>query len=120
MEFTYENTYDIYSKFDLQKHKQTYINYLEVIVLSDGSVEYAVPSHQEKLISILSHKWKCSRAEALAKCPQSMYGDFETWLLSNTDCIAVWSCGYRGEPNEAQRETLAQFVANDIMNNRII
>ena len=45
--------YDIYCAFDLEKHKQTYVQYLEVVILEDGTVEYAVPSHQEKLIACL-------------------------------------------------------------------
>lgn len=45
--------YDIYCAFDLEKHKQTYVQYLEVVILEDGTVEYAVPSHQEKLIALL-------------------------------------------------------------------
>lgn len=44
--------YDIYCAFDLEKHKQTYVQYLEVVILEDGTVEYAVPSHQEKLIAL--------------------------------------------------------------------
>lgn len=36
--------YDIYCAFDLEKHKQTYVQYLEVVILEDGTVEYAVPS----------------------------------------------------------------------------
>ena len=46
--------YDIYCAFDLEKHKQTYVQYLEVVILEDGTVEYAVPSHQEKLIALRS------------------------------------------------------------------
>lgn len=45
--------YDIYCAFDLEKHKQTYVQYLEVVILEDGTVEYAVPSHQEKLIALM-------------------------------------------------------------------
>ena len=40
--------YDIYCDFDIEKHKQTYINYLEVMILRDGTIVYAVPSHQMK------------------------------------------------------------------------
>lgn len=43
-----QEKYSVYSSFDLQKHKQTYTNYLEVIITPDGTVEYAVPSHSEK------------------------------------------------------------------------
>ena len=45
--------YDLHSPFDLQKHMETYINYLEVVIFPDGHIEYAVPSHQEKLIRVL-------------------------------------------------------------------
>lgn len=48
--------YDIYCAFDLEKHKQTYVQYLEVVILEDGTVEYAVPSHQEKLIALACMK----------------------------------------------------------------
>lgn len=30
--------YDIYCAFDLEKHKQTYVQYLEVVILEDGTV----------------------------------------------------------------------------------
>lgn len=33
-----EQSYSVYSEFDLQKHKRTYINYLEVLILEDGTV----------------------------------------------------------------------------------
>lgn len=40
-----DEEYNLYSQFDVSKHKQTYTNYLEVIIDSDGNVMYAVPSH---------------------------------------------------------------------------
>lgn len=42
--------YDVYSKFDLEKHKKTFINYFETIINPDGTIEYAVPSHSEIVI----------------------------------------------------------------------
>lgn len=38
--------YTLYSKFDIDKHAETFINYLEVIIDENGVVHYAVPSHQ--------------------------------------------------------------------------
>ncbi len=59
--------YDIYCAFDLEQHKQTYVQYLEVVILEDGTVEYAVPSHQEKLIALSRQKsinnWPRSSSE---------------------------------------------------------
>ena len=31
--------YNLYCPFDIEKHKQTYINYLEVVILADGTIE---------------------------------------------------------------------------------
>ena len=60
--------YDIYCAFDLEKHKQTYVQYLEVVILEDGTVEYAVPSHQEKLIALACQKKGVSRQELNNLC----------------------------------------------------
>lgn len=38
--------------FDIETHKKTFIDYLEVIIRPDGTVEYAVPSHMYKLMSV--------------------------------------------------------------------
>ena len=35
--------------FNVKIHKETFINYLEVIINPDGVIEYAVPSHIEKV-----------------------------------------------------------------------
>ena len=35
--------YSVYSPFDIKKHQETFINYLEVLILEDGTVDYAVP-----------------------------------------------------------------------------
>ena len=37
--------YDLYQKFDYTKHKETFINYCEVIVDKEGHIYYATPSH---------------------------------------------------------------------------
>ena len=39
--------------FDYKTHRENFTNYLEVIIFKDGHIEYAVPSHQMKLIEIL-------------------------------------------------------------------
>lgn len=50
------NEYDIYCPFDAEKHKAKYINYLEILILENGKVVYAVPSHQEKAIALACEK----------------------------------------------------------------
>ena len=44
--------YNLQSEFDAEKHKEKYVNYLEVVIDENGTVMYAVPSHQEKVIEI--------------------------------------------------------------------
>lgn len=46
-------TYDVYSEFDIDKHANTFINYLEIVISPDGKCYYAVPSHTQYLENIL-------------------------------------------------------------------
>ena len=45
-----------FGSFDFEIHNKKFRYYCEVVVFPDGSIEYAVPSHQEKLISIYMNK----------------------------------------------------------------
>ena len=103
--------YDIYCAFDLEKHKQTYVQYLEVVILEDGTVEYAVPSHQEKLIALACQKKGVSRQELNDLCPREYYYDFLTWLCMQANAVAVWNndcCCGRGI-NRKQVATLRRL-----------
>ena len=103
--------YDIYCAFDLEKHKQTYVQYLEVVILEDGTVEYAVPSHQEKLIALACQKQGVSRQELSDLCPREYYYDFLTWLCMQANAVAVWNndcCCGRGI-NRKQVATLRRL-----------
>lgn len=42
----YETLHD---EFNIEKHNEIFIHYFEAIITHEGVVEYAVPSHQEKL-----------------------------------------------------------------------
>lgn len=48
--------YSVYSDLDMEQHKKTFINYLEVVIDENGKIMYAVPSHQEKLIKLACQK----------------------------------------------------------------
>ena len=85
--------YDLYSKFDIEKHKQTYVNYLEVMIFENGMVQYAVPSHQEFAITIACEKLHVSRQQLMDLCPPEYYGDFLYWLSSISGLMAVWNQG---------------------------
>lgn len=86
-----DEKYSVYSEFDIYKHKQTFINYLEVIIQSDGSVHYAVPSHQEFLINLAIKKLDVNRETLYSMCPKEYMFDVIIWLCSITQCISVWN-----------------------------
>lgn len=44
----------LHGPFDIETHKQTFVSYLEVVISPEGVVEYATPSHTDKLIEILA------------------------------------------------------------------
>ena len=85
--------YDLYCKFDIEKHKQTYIHYLEVVLFPDGHIEYAVPSHQEKLIQIACDKLEVSRETLFSMCPNDYFFDVLVWLCNITGCVSIWTNG---------------------------
>lgn len=102
--------YDVYCKFDIDKHKEKYIDYLEVIILEDGTIEYAVPSHQMKLLEIAIKKLGKTREEILDACPKERYGDFNEWLCEISDCLCVWHWFHMGKCNQAQYETMKKLT----------
>lgn len=40
----------LYMPFSYKVHSQVFINYCEVIIWPDGTIEYAIPSHSEKCL----------------------------------------------------------------------
>lgn len=88
------NQYGVHSKFDIESHKKKFIRYLEVLIDKDGKVMYAVPSHQEKAISLACDKLHISREELMLMCPREYYGDFLTWLCQITEVVFVWTDMY--------------------------
>lgn len=87
--------YDVYCDFDLEKHKENYVNYLEVMIDKDGTIMYAVPSHQEKAIAMACEAKNVNRAELEKMCPKEYYFDFLTWLLMQSGAMAVWNQYYQ-------------------------
>ena len=98
--------YDVYCDFDLEKHKETYINYLEVMIDKDGKIMYAVPSHQEKAIEMACESKGVDRAELSKMCPKEYYFDFLTWLLMQSGAMAVWNEYY-----QSYNVTRAQYAS---------
>lgn len=100
------DTYKIlHSPFDIETHKANFINYLELVILEDGTIEYAVPSHQRKLEQLVS-----------AECPVDMYGNYLEWLMEQSGAVCVWYDGYIGKPNARQKQSIIKLVRAGLMN----
>lgn len=100
--------YSIYSVFDIQQHKEKYVNYLEVVISPEGVVEYAVPSHSEILIRHCCEMKKISREQLYALVPREYYADMIGWLCKETGYVAVWNecCVSRGGISKRQKNKL--------------
>lgn len=85
------NGYSIYADFDIEQHKQTYTNYLEVLIDPDGRIVYAIPSHKEKATALACAKLGVTRRELEEMCPREYYGDYLNWLLQISGSISVWN-----------------------------
>ena len=104
--------YDVYSDFDIEKHKQTFIHYFETILLPDGTVKYAVPSHQMAVENYLA-KTLCKTKEQVWKmCPKSRYGDYAEWLCEKSGCIMMWEtfCISPPEITQAQKDKKNELI----------
>lgn len=96
----------LHGVFDIETHKKVFVDYLEIIIRVDGVIEYAVPSHQEKLIKIATEKLGITKSQLFDMCPTEYLFDVCKWLCIITDCVSVWNDFYKGDLNEAQREAL--------------
>ena len=86
------NKYDVlHSPFDAKAHKLCFNDYLEVMLAPDGTIHYAVPSHQEFLINKVCEIRGWSRVVLMYACPPEYYFNFLDWLISESGgYIPVW------------------------------
>lgn len=98
------------SPFDKATHKATFKNYLEVVIFSDGRIEYAIPSHQEMLMRICCEQLDLTRDELNRIVPREYYCDMITWLSKTSGCIAVRHIGYEGIANDVQLKVLKELA----------
>ncbi len=102
------------SPFDIETHKATFINYLEVVISEDGTVMYAVPSHQEKLILLACQKLNVTRDELNELCPEEYYFDFMTWLCKVSGCVALWNSHRIGTANDRQLDIIRKLAEEEL------
>lgn len=109
-DFMKSETYDLHCEFDIEKHKATYVNYLEVVITEDGVVHYAIPSHQEYLIHYCMNLYDWTREQVYYAVPKEYYFDVVVWLCKMTNCVSVWNNYLQYyHINPAQMHTLKQL-----------
>lgn len=102
----------LHSPFDFKTHNETFFYYCEVVILPDGTIEYATPSHIEKLFEVYAKKHNLSVEDA----KQKFIADFDFFdnLMRDTGLMLVW---YEYEkhlviPTEEQRKSLQLLIDN--------
>lgn len=98
------------SKFDVETHKATFVNYLEVVVTENGTILYAHPSHNDVMEKIASIK-----GVSHEECPVERWFDYDGWLREVSGCVCVWNEGFMGVPNEAQERTLETLRSEGLL-----
>ena len=93
--------------FDFDVHNGTFICYCEVIVMPDGTIEYAVPSHVEFLERLYRESMGSEPGDDFG----CMWGYME-WLLERTGCVAVWYDRHTRAFNADQRRSLKRLALN--------
>lgn len=112
----------LHSPFDIKVHKLTFINYLEVVISPEGVVEYAVPSHSEKLLQVYMEKNAVvDRGVALNNLSKlcGLFSYIEA-LSKVTGYISVWNdCYITGcKPTQQQLNKLKTLKLNGLYRGR--
>lgn len=98
--------YNLHSKFNYKKHSETYICYCEVVIMPNGTVHYAVPSHLEFLMNTYCTKHNVTRKELY----NYLYHEYTLlpidFLLEKLHAVCVWYNYYEGRPNKKQQRVL--------------
>lgn len=110
----------LHNPFSIETHAKTFVDYLEVVILEDGTVEYAVPSHMEKLLQLSMLKAGVSDRESFINsyCVDHGISVMED-LLEFTGCISVWTNAYIGKPNFKQRNMLELLKRHGLFKGQI-
>lgn len=112
----------LHSPFDIKVHKLTFINYLEVVISPEGVVEYAVPSHSEKLLQVYMEKNAVlDRGVALNNLSKlcGLFSYIEA-LSKVTGYISVWNDAYITgcKPTQQQLNKLKMLKLNGLYRGR--
>ena len=105
----------LHGDFDIALHKETFTDYLEVVIYKDGKIEYAVPSHNNKMAEIYMRQCGLSNIrEAMDRIPPEYYCAMIEWFNIQTGAIAVWNNGFVGVANKKQLAVLKKLKMNGV------
>ena len=119
---SYERMQEVlHSPFDIETHKQTFVSYLEVVISPEGVVEYATPSHTDKLVEVFSKQkgfddiLKAKKYIIDTTINNGMISTID-YLTGVTGYISVWFNGYvAGDPpTKAQLDKLKELFKNGV------
>jgi len=86
--------YVLSQPFSIELFKKAYYLDLEVMIAPDGTVEYALPSHQEFLVNKAMELQGWTRDELWAACPPEYHYNVLEWLIPLAGgYIPVWPQG---------------------------
>lgn len=105
--------------FNIETHKKAFKNYLEVLIAEDGTITYAVPSHQLALIRAACIKLNVTTDQLSEMCPQEYYCDFNNWLCKVSGCVEIRTQSMGGYPNARQREVIEELISHGLYLGRI-
>ena len=100
----------LHSPFDVETHKKTFKNYLEVMIDEDGIVHYAIPSH---------HLYALNEVLKLGYSMENIPVDYitrELYLISRH--VAVWNDMIMGVLNDKQKQTLQMLADEGLFNDK--
>ena len=99
----------LHSPFDIETHKETFVSYLEVVISPEGVVEYATPSHTDKLVEVFSKQkgfddiLKAKKYIIDTMINNGIISSID-YLTGVTGYISVWFDHYRaGDPPTKQQ-----------------
>lgn len=104
----------LHKPFDLETHKAVFTNYFEAVITGDGTIVYAVPSHQDTLARIYHMRTGRNANDAV---PRERWCDMLDWLMEETGCVCAYTAGTIGKvQTEMQRETIGMLRREGLIN----
>lgn len=102
----------------VKKDPLKWINYCEIIILNNGAIELATPSHQEKLIELYCKYEGITKEQFKKEFPREL--DIVSFICEKYSLISIW---YRQvictKPNRFQKRTLDLLKKNGLISENI-